>query len=37
MENHNKEMRNEHIDKLANMSTEQVEEMLMNFRENMWV
>ena len=35
MENHKKEMENEHIDMLANMNTEQVEEMLMNFRENM--
>ena len=35
MENHRREMGNEHIDTLANMSTEQVEEMLMNFRKNM--
>ena len=35
MENHKREMGNEHIDMLANMNTEQVEEMLMNFRENM--
>ena len=35
MENHRREMGNEHIHMLANMNTEQVEEMLMNFRENM--
>ena len=35
MENHKREMENEHIDMLANMNTEQVEEMLMNFRETM--
>ena len=35
MENHKREMGNEHIDMLANMNTEQAEEMLMNFREKM--
>ena len=37
MENHRRAMGNGHIDMLANMNTEQAEEMLMKFRENMGV